>query len=59
MLVDSDLLDDWGLGAPSLFAGFLGAIHMETLFCVNARFASFWLIVHMDPVNAVRVNALF
>ena len=26
---------------------------METLLCVNARFASFWLIVHMDPVNAL------
>ena len=24
-------------------------VHMETLLCVNARFASFWPIVHMDP----------
>ena len=34
-------------------------IHTETLLSVNARFASFWLIVHMDHVNAVSENALF
>ena len=38
---------------------YLGAIHMETLFCVNAHFASFRLIVHLDPVNALHVNALY
>ena len=27
--------------------------------CVNARFALFWPIIHMDPVNAVPVNKLF
>ena len=32
---------------------------MEMLLCVNTRFASFWPIIHMDPVNAVPVNALF
>ena len=32
---------------------------METFFCVNTRFASFWPIIQMDPVNAVPVNALF
>ena len=37
----------------------LGAVHMETLFCVNPRFASFWPIVYTDPVNAAPVNALF
>ena len=35
----------------------LGAIHMETLLSVNARFASFSPTVHMDPVNAVPENA--
>ena len=31
-------------------------VHTETLFSVNANFASFWLIVHTDPVNALRVS---
>ena len=26
---------------------------METLLCANARFASFWTIIHMDPVNTL------
>ena len=34
----------------------LGAIHMETLLFVNARFASFWPIAHMDPVNVLSWN---
>ena len=32
---------------------------MEMLLCVSTHFASFWPIVHMDPVNAVPVNAPF
>ena len=42
----------------SLKVPLLGASHMETLLCVNARFAMFWPIVHMD-VNAVLANAFF
>ena len=31
----------------------------ETLLCVNSHFASFWPIVHMDPVNALFWNLVW
>ena len=34
-------------------------VPMEMLFCVTTFFASFWPIIHMDPVNWVPENALF